>query len=196
MACDTNDKSIDLPSSIMLSTPTEPFVEAKSVTDEECPTVDDTCDDEQEVVETPEHKEIVVPKVSLTMPSSDVVEISQSFYWPLYTRPIDWIYQRHLSGKELAMEEMVRRVAEELQSLDFRQAATVSAAESSSGDDAAEGVPSTCPSDDTVLLVMEELMEEKEDWFNDLSGGQKSKVELVRKVRQMARCVRTETSMG
>ncbi|OEU20603.1 hypothetical protein FRACYDRAFT_180638 [Fragilariopsis cylindrus CCMP1102] len=35
---------------------------------------------------------------------------------------------------------------------------------------------------------MDELEEEKEDWFNDLSGGQKSKVELVRKVFLMDEC--------
>ena len=30
--------------------------------------------------------------------------------------------------------------------------------------------------------LLSDLQEEKEDWFGDLSGGQKSKVELVRKV--------------
>lgn len=35
---------------------------------------------------------------------------------------------------------------------------------------------------------MEELQEEKEDWFSDLSGGQKSKVELVRKVFLQEKC--------
>lgn len=35
---------------------------------------------------------------------------------------------------------------------------------------------------DGIEIVMKELLEVKEDWFNDLSGGQKSKVELVRKV--------------
>ena len=34
------------------------------------------------------------------------------------------------------------------------------------------------------------LQEEKEDWFSDLSGGQKSKVELVRKVFVRDECPR------
>ena len=34
----------------------------------------------------------------------------------------------------------------------------------------------------SIQKIMSELLEEKEDWFSELSGGQKSKVELVRTV--------------
>jgi ABC-type phosphate/phosphonate transport system ATPase subunit len=55
--------------------------------------------------------------------------------------------------------------------------------QSSSGD-----IVASSPSGDTILRIIEDLEEEKEDWFNDLSGGQRSKVELVRKVFLMDEC--------
>ena len=108
-----------------------------------------------------------------TLPSSDVAEISQSFYWPLYTRPIDWIYQTHLTDKAVA-EIKAREVAELLQDLEFRQIKRENI-----GSEANE---MQAKFTSVVDIVMAELLETKDDWFNDLSGGQKSKVELVRKV--------------
>eukprot|EP00560_Eucampia_antarctica_P006250 CAMPEP_0197827414 /NCGR_PEP_ID=MMETSP1437-20131217/4194_1 /TAXON_ID=49252 ORGANISM="Eucampia antarctica, Strain CCMP1452" /NCGR_SAMPLE_ID=MMETSP1437 /ASSEMBLY_ACC=CAM_ASM_001096 /LENGTH=685 /DNA_ID=CAMNT_0043428243 /DNA_START=646 /DNA_END=2703 /DNA_ORIENTATION=- len=107
----------------------------------------------------------IVSEGVITMPSSDVVEISQNFYWPLHTKPIDWIYQKHLSTDiedDDQREQMVSKVEKELRSLHFHNAAL--------------------DVNGTEYLLKEELLEEKEDWFGDLSGGQKSKVELVRKV--------------
>ena len=40
----------------------------------------------------------------------------------------------------------------------------------------------------TISRIHHELLEEKDDWFSDLSGGQKSKVELVRKVFLQENC--------
>jgi ABC-type multidrug transport system fused ATPase/permease subunit len=108
----------------------------------------------------------IVSEGEIRMPSSDVVEISQNFYWPLHTKPIDWIYQKHISTdieNESQRNQMVSKVEKELHSLQFRQAA-------------ASG---------TELSLKEELVQAKEDWFSDLSGGQKSKVELVRKVSSL-----------
>lgn len=182
MACNTNEKSIDLPSSLNMLTPMEPFVEESELSEEACPAVDDeSCVAEPEATEEVEHEEKLIPQVSLIMPSSDVAEISQSFYWPLYTRPIDWIFQRHVDKDEET--ELALRVAKELQSLDFRQAASTDQKTSSSDDS-----PFEAPADDTINRVAEELLDEKEDWFNDLSGGQKSKVELVRKVFLHGQC--------
>jgi len=107
----------------------------------------------------------IISEGVVTMPSSDVVEISQNFYWPLYTKPIDWIYQKHLDMDvdNDERERLVSKVDKELRSLQFRKAqGNVEGSEYS---------------------LKQELLEEKEDWFGDLSGGQKSKVELVRKVR-------------
>ena len=43
-------------------------------------------------------------------------------------------------------------------------------------------------SDDAAAVQTMELQEEKEDWFSQLSGGQKSKVELVRTVFLRKEC--------
>ena len=98
----------------------------------------------------------------LILPSADVVEISQNFYWPLHTKPIDWIYQELVSEmSEARRSDLVSRVEHELSLLQFKR--------------------------DTVsdrINLSRDLLEEKDDWFNELSGGQKCKVELVRKVRR------------
>ena len=177
MSCSTNEKTMDLPDSISLFTPSDHFEENTDLPEDSCVAADETsC----EVVHNDaDDSDEIVPKAFITMPSSNVVEISQSFYWPLYTRPADWIYQCHLLEEKEEAEAMVRRAAIELQSLEFRQvssfARNVSKTESSVSID---------PFEASVVAVMEELMDVKEDWFNDLSGGQKSKVELVRKVRR------------
>lgn len=175
MGCSTNEKTIGLPDSIFLQTPSDHFEETPedscvATDDESCEVVHNDANDSDEIVH----------KTFITMPSSNVVEISQSFYWPLYTRPIDWIYQCHLLEERDDAEAMVRRVAEELQALEFRQVSSFApkdAIEGNSTDtiDAFEA---------SVVSVMEELTDVKEDWFDDLSGGQKSKVELVRKVSE------------
>lgn len=97
----------------------------------------------------------------VNMPSSNVVEILQNFYWPLNTAPIDWIY--HTKINELSVNEQTQKISKlvsELQSLTF--------------------YPETQPGSD----LSKDLISTKDDWFSDLSGGQKSKVELVRKVRR------------
>jgi len=113
----------------------------------------------------------IVSEGVITMPSSDVVEISQNFYWPLHTKPVDWIYQKHISidvEDENQREQMVSKVEKELRSLQFHKAAI--------------------NVNGTGFTLKEELLQEKEDWFSDLSGGQKSKVELVRKVFLHDKC--------
>merc|ERR1712100_442395 len=74
MSCASNARSIDLPSSIVLSSPFQPLVED---------TNERSCETSQERNAMDEH-----PGLSITMPSSNVVEISQTFYWPLYSKPI------------------------------------------------------------------------------------------------------------
>jgi len=175
MSCDTNQKTIDLPSSIVLFTPSHHFEERADLPKDSCVVADEeSCD---VVHNDADDSDEIVPKAFITMPSSDVVEISQSFYWPLYTRPVDWIYQCHLLEEKKEAEAMVRRAAEELQSLEFRQVSAFAR-----DDSKVDSLESIDPFEASVVSVMEELMDVKEDWFNDLSGGQKSKVELVRKV--------------
>lgn len=172
MSCASNARSIDLPSSIVLSSPFQPLVEDTNET---------SCEASQERDVMDEH-----PGLSITMPSSNVVEISQTFYWPLYSKPIDWIYQEHVSESldEVELNTYVRRVAEELHALEFSQ--FIGKDDNKEAELDSEG--SSAPSSDIIGGIVEELLEEKEDWFNDLSGGQKSKVELVRKVFLQEEC--------
>ncbi len=119
-SCDTNRKSIDMDSSIVIKTPGV-----------------------------------------VTMPSSNIVEIAQNFYWPLNATPIDWIYHTKVDSLDQEeKEQILSKLFNELQSLKF--------------------YPETQPGSD----LKNDLTSVKDDWFADLSGGQKSKVELVRKVSQ------------
>jgi energy-coupling factor transporter ATP-binding protein EcfA2 len=194
MSCDSNEKSIDLPPSINLLTPAEPLAEKDDIRRlDSCEAVEDAgeeivvdeCESDlvpnRELVEA-ESSTAVIPKLSITMPSSQVIEISQTFYWPLFSKPIDWIFQDHVSehGDGFELEKRLRRVAEELQSLQFFQPVLAK------DEDDVEDIEGTIEA--TMRRIMDELQEEKEDWFSDLSGGQKSKVELVRKVFLLERC--------
>jgi hypothetical protein len=167
MACDTNDKSIDLPPSIVLQSLAEEAISEEAIA-QDCPA--EGCDAEGHA------------SLSISMPSSGVEEISQTFYWPLYTKPIDWIVQSHLSKMEnVERKDMLLRVADLLQSLAFSQ--STSEEEEEVPIDSNTTILALPPADMATTKLMGELDKEKEDWFNDLSGGQKSKVELVRKVR-------------
>ena len=166
MSCNTNDRPIDIPQSISLSNPS--------------------------LENSGDSNETIPPQISVTMPSSNVVEISQTFYWPLYSKPIDWIYQQGTSENisEKDMKEHCRRVAELLHSLEFIQSVELEGERRilEENQSSSDGIVASSPSGDTITRIMEELEEEKEDWFNDLSGGQRSKVELVRKVFLMDEC--------
>jgi energy-coupling factor transporter ATP-binding protein EcfA2 len=214
MSCHTNEKPIDLPASINMLTPMQPLCEEDDVRRETTCVADgtDLVPDEDDVivpqpvdsveidasgsviralesapqqpVEQGPAPPVPHPKLSISLPSRHVVEISQSFYWPLYARPIDWIYQDEklegLSADQLALK--ARRVAEELRNLEFFQSAILS----SSRDDGPD--TEVDPEEAMLQRIVSELLETKEDWFSDLSGGQKSKVELVRKVFLHDRC--------
>lgn len=172
MACKSNERPIDLHESIVLGTPAHQW----DFSDNSCTASDS---DECKVDETGETGDMT----SITLPSSDIVEISQTFYWPLYSKPIDWIYQKHITSdlSKSERKECVQRVAEELQSLSFAQSQDMEDVDDSDGESEIEDTLKS--SNGTVVEnLMADLQEEKEDWFNELSGGQKSKVELVRKV--------------
>ena len=102
---------------------------------------------------------------TVKMPSANVVEIAQNFYWPLNTAPADWIY--HIDVNQLGDEEKKTKVgvlANKLQSLKLY------------------------PETKSLEELETDLLTVKDDWFADLSGGQKSKVELVRKVFLHEKC--------
>mmetsp|Transcript_14631 Transcript_14631/g.40654 ORF Transcript_14631/g.40654 Transcript_14631/m.40654 type:complete len:891 (+) Transcript_14631:119-2791(+) len=185
MGCDTNDRPVDIPPSISLSMPSEKLAlsSEKKFSHTENNAIDES-----------------YPRPSITMPSSHVVEISQTFYWPLYSKPIDWILQQspteNLTEKDL--EDRRRRVAELLHSLEFSQSLEVedkddvnksTDGQASIRQESMSGsIVRSSPSGDIITRIMEELVDVKDDWFNDLSGGQRSKVELVRKVFLMDEC--------
>eukprot|EP00588_Corethron_pennatum_P024073 CAMPEP_0194332058 /NCGR_PEP_ID=MMETSP0171-20130528/57857_1 /TAXON_ID=218684 /ORGANISM="Corethron pennatum, Strain L29A3" /LENGTH=721 /DNA_ID=CAMNT_0039093759 /DNA_START=421 /DNA_END=2586 /DNA_ORIENTATION=- len=106
------------------------------------------------------------------MPSSDVVEISQNFYFPLFSAPFDWIFNIDIfEGVADASnkEKMVIQLEKELRSLKFYPETQLDLSEST---------------------LMDDLTSVEDDWFSVLSGGQKSKVELVRKVFLADQCPR------
>uniref|UniRef100_A0A6T6HVF1 ABC transporter domain-containing protein n=1 Tax=Craspedostauros australis TaxID=1486917 RepID=A0A6T6HVF1_9STRA len=187
MSCSTNERSIDLSPSITLHTPARTLVEIDDLEREAaCEAAEENATDmmdEKVAVVKPvvsvDQGELH-PRLSITMPSSRVVEISQTFYWPLYTKPIDWIYQRHIADSLTTKEitAMASKVAEELYLLEFTQ--TLAEAQTTSDDESSDD--GHLPKDKVIEGIIADLLEEKEDWFSDLSGGQKSKVELVRKV--------------
>lgn len=206
MSCNTNDRPIDIPPSILLSMPAGEIlaegnviegVTSDGVIDEDVVKVTDSLTKTDRLLSS----EDIASQFSISMPSSSVVEISQTFYWPLYSKPIDWIYQ-HSSAEtitEKQMQDRRQRVAELLYSLEFSQ--SLESEEDIAGNDSitdsrklsveepdSNGIVASSTSGDTIARIMDELEEEKEDWFNDLSGGQKSKVELVRKVFLMDEC--------
>jgi ABC-type multidrug transport system ATPase subunit len=107
---------------------------------------------------------------NIQMPSSDVVEITQNFYFPLFSKPFDWIYSIDIFEgvpNQDKKDAMVKKLEEELKSLNFYPESQLRLSDSK---------------------LMEDLISEKDDWFSDLSGGQKSKVELVRKVFLAEQC--------
>ena len=170
-----------------METPKTQFIDSDLGPEDTC-TVHDGCEvandtanavDENDASAPPE-----VPVLSIQMPSSDVAEISQNFYWPLYTKPIDWIYQEHLTDcNKDERERRLNRVTDELMSLAFSQIADDGKNKTSTN--TASTVKDESKEDPIAAArakLFAELQEEKEDWFSDLSGGQKSKVELVRKV--------------
>lgn len=117
------------------------------------------------------HSSIIVNSSgNIQMPSSDVIEITQNFYFPLFSTPFDWIYNIDIFEgvpNQDKKNTMVKKLEEELKSLNFYPETQLRLPDSK---------------------LMEDLTSEKDDWFSDLSGGQKSKVELVRKVFLAEQC--------
>ena len=164
MACDTSSRPIDLHESIEVANN-----QTRILGEGSCQATDESCMADNEEGEV---GSLALPMI--TMPS-DIVEISQNFYWPLYSRPIDWICQEYNDREACTI-----KVVQELQSLSFRSQEDDTTMMTSLGDGER--------SDDAAAVQTMELHEEKEDWFSQLSGGQKSKVELVRTVFLRKEC--------
>jgi len=104
----------------------------------------------------------------IILPSDDMEVITQQLYCPLFVRPIDWILQA--TGAQLPPDVSETRGQEIVQltaELMFHRNST-----------SGQG------------LTLEELREEKEDWYGGLSGGQRVKLEFIRKVFLREACPR------
>jgi energy-coupling factor transporter ATP-binding protein EcfA2 len=201
MSCDTNEKQTELPTSINLLTPADPLTEEDDLRRATACLASLDDDDETTDCEVDGHSgRELHPRSSITMPSKHVVEISQNFYWPLYSKPIDWIFQDFYGkGDAAKTEKRLLKVAEQLHALQFFQSSpkanheeeiSVNMTLSMDGtvDSLALDATEFTTGELTIQRIMMELDQEKEDWFNDLSGGQKSKVELVRTVFLREKC--------
>ena len=101
--------------------------------------------------------------VHIRMPSREIVEITQNFYWPKFCSPLSWIQSS--SNNATAVD-----IAKKLQFLHFDGLAYNKDEESSKNN-------------------LEKILGTRQhDWFSSLSGGQKSKVELVRRVLSGQTC--------
>ena len=124
VACSTNIRPIDLPSSIAVN----------------------------------------ASKHSIVLPTNDIVIMNQNIYWPIHSKPIDWILHQHVRGEI----KYTKNIVDHLQSLNFYS--------------------DSSPLHNSISFMKEELLSDKEDWFSELSGGQKAKVELVRLVSSLPLC--------
>lgn len=104
----------------------------------------------------------------LVLPSDDVELITQQLYCPLFVKPIAWMLQAPEAQlpEEGAVRAREERVAQLMSELGFH------------GDG----------QNSTALANFEELRAEKEDWYSELSGGQRVKVEFIRKVFLKGTC--------
>merc|ERR1711865_254478 len=172
MGCNTNQESVDIHQSIEFTTPHPSSSTATDTTGADG-----------------------LPQTwAIHMPSSDIVEITQNFYFPLYSSPYDWIYNINdddddegdsssssstPSAKKIAM---TKKLENELKSLNFYPKTDSSDQDTNDSSSSLVANDTSTSSTSTATQLQSDLTSSKEDWFLDLSGGQKSKVELVRKV--------------
>jgi ABC-type nitrate/sulfonate/bicarbonate transport system ATPase subunit len=150
----------------------------------------------------------------LSLPSADVVEVTQDFYCPLFTKPMEWLVQNDdaCSSDEavLAADEAGRcegvdytqrfvelAIALEIFSDDDFHAG-VGAGDTNTNIDTNTDVPNSGianasatnnSSSKTATANLRALLErEHDDWYSSLSGGQRAKVELIRKVFLRPEC--------
>jgi len=117
---------------------------------------------------------------SIVLPS-DVLEITQHLYCPLFTKPISWMLRRRDLDSIPPLE---------LQKLEYRiqtlsaDLAFYSSEESTSVALEAKDEGSRVPGG----LTSQELHAEADDWYGTLSGGQRGKAEFIREVFMKDAC--------
>lgn len=106
----------------------------------------------------------ITKAMNVFLPSQNLVEVTQVFYCPLYVKPIDWMIQKNTSS--LSSDD-IHKYEEKIEDL--------------AGQFKLYG-------GEAKTHLKDQLHEEKENWYNDLSGGQKSKIELIKKVFLHQKC--------
>eukprot|EP00656_Telonema_subtile_P011415 TRINITY_DN15653_c0_g1_i2.p1 TRINITY_DN15653_c0_g1~~TRINITY_DN15653_c0_g1_i2.p1 ORF type:complete len:649 (-),score=152.11 TRINITY_DN15653_c0_g1_i2:170-2116(-) len=116
------------------------------------------------------------PGVQITMPGTQVVQLTQASYGPLFARPVEWFMQRQaepnlnstqckavdaLSADHCLMWETAVLVAGLANELNFQEKSR---------------------------LTAEFLLDQQDNWYGTLSGGQRAKAEFIRTVFQHAQC--------
>ncbi|CAE7228520.1 ssuB3, partial [Symbiodinium sp. CCMP2592] len=101
----------------------------------------------------------------VSLPSDEIAEIPQKLYCPLFTEPLAWMFGHHSLKAMRAedLESLEAQVQHFFAELDFR--------------------PSASAADSPI-----ELRAVKDDWYGKLSGGQRSKAELVRQIFLQQQC--------
>lgn len=107
----------------------------------------------------------------LVLPSDDIVEITQQLYCPLFVRPLAWLLQRRDTGAlpREELEHYQQRIGQLSGELELHR-------KDDGGTTQGAGFNTS------------ELEVEMEDWYGTLSGGQRGKVEFIRKVFLRENC--------
>ena len=117
---------------------------------------------------TPTGAELLADAV-LELPSGDVVEIGQQFYRPMFTSPMSWLLFGRLEGRNI---QELRGLAQRL----LKEFGLIRASD-------LQGM--VLPGS---LDSMDALDQVKEDWYSELSGGERCKVEFIQKVFLRQEC--------
>lgn len=174
MSCNTNDRPIDIPQSILLLAPSEILDESAVEKISPSSNVDqrDLSSKHGGMINISDTSKELRPQMSVTMPLSHVVEILQTFYWPLYSKHINWIHQQSTmdSMTDKQIQEQSQRVTELLHSLEFIQSLDLEEDDADinnksrilvENQSTSGGIVASSPSGDTITRIMEELEEEK-----------------------------------
>lgn len=107
---------------------------------------------------------------TVVFPSEEIVEIPQRPYHPLYIKPLAWLLNE----------------AKEIEDIDVKE--TKEAEERIANLSAALRFDHANADASSSALSTEKLHSEIADWYSELSGGQRSKAELMRQVFLKERC--------
>lgn len=110
---------------------------------------------------------------TIKLPAARVVYITQQFYCPLFMRPIDWLLQRASSPDAEVHGDGSREVHHVVKLLDELRFKAEGASDSPNN---------------AYYVNSSELFVEKEDWYAELSGGQRVKAELVARLFRHSEC--------